>query len=211
MAEQTHEKRLRDLVDRWEELRAQGVEPSEAELCKDAPELLGELQAWVRAMKATDFNGCQSRSLRKRFLSRAGPKNILAPRISRMRREAKPVTQSRDRGDATLETFVALLTASGLMSAAELQAFRSSLPADKQPANARERLSRVGAARKAHSLPSHGRVPEQAAAAWCSANTWCSTRSGPAAWARSTRPGIAAWTASWRSRCSQLLQQNPDR
>ena len=83
MAEQTHEKRLRDLVDRWEELRAQGVEPSEVELCKDAPELLGELQAWIRAMKATDW---LSKPVASHTLSLAGrPEDTLAPRPAQSR------------------------------------------------------------------------------------------------------------------------------
>ncbi len=135
MAEQTHEKRLRELVDRWEELRAQGVEPSAAELCKDAPELFSEFQSWVQAMKATDW---LSKPVAPQTLSVSGqPEDTLAPRpVSARAAVAKSADVKPATATPTLETFVAQLTASGLMSAADWQAFRSSLPADKQPADA---------------------------------------------------------------------------
>ena len=42
---------LRDLLDRWEDLRAEGQEPSVEELCRDAPHLAEPLREWIRVLK----------------------------------------------------------------------------------------------------------------------------------------------------------------
>ena len=47
--------RIRELVDRWEELRHLGVAATVEELCVDSPELADEMREWVRALKATDW------------------------------------------------------------------------------------------------------------------------------------------------------------
>jgi serine/threonine protein kinase len=47
--------RFRDLLDRWEDLRAQGQEPSVEELCRDVPHLAGRLREWVRVLRTSDW------------------------------------------------------------------------------------------------------------------------------------------------------------
>jgi hypothetical protein len=47
--------RLRDLLDRWEELCEQGAEPAVEELCRDAPEFIEPLREWVRVLKCGDW------------------------------------------------------------------------------------------------------------------------------------------------------------
>ena len=44
--------RLGDLLLRWEELHEQGHSVTPEELCRDCPELLGELRRRVRALQA---------------------------------------------------------------------------------------------------------------------------------------------------------------
>ena len=46
---------FQDLLDRWEELREQGQEPSVEELCRDAPHLAERLRDWVRVLKMSDW------------------------------------------------------------------------------------------------------------------------------------------------------------
>ena len=46
---------FRDLLDRWEELRAQGQEPDVAELCRRAPHLAGRLREWTRVLNNGDW------------------------------------------------------------------------------------------------------------------------------------------------------------
>ena len=46
---------FRDLLDRWEELREQGQEPSVEELCRDAPHLAERLREWTRVLKTSDW------------------------------------------------------------------------------------------------------------------------------------------------------------
>jgi len=46
---------FRDLLDRWEDLRDQGQEPSIEELCGDAPHLAERLRDWVRVLKMSDW------------------------------------------------------------------------------------------------------------------------------------------------------------
>jgi serine/threonine protein kinase len=46
---------FRDLLDRWEELREQGQEPSVEELCREAPHLIDQMQEWVRVLKMSDW------------------------------------------------------------------------------------------------------------------------------------------------------------
>ena len=47
--------RVRDLVDRWEQLRQVGVAATAEELCGDCPDLVDEMREWVSALKATDW------------------------------------------------------------------------------------------------------------------------------------------------------------
>ena len=46
---------FRDLLDRWEDLREQGQEPSVEELCRDAPHLAERLREWTRVLKTSDW------------------------------------------------------------------------------------------------------------------------------------------------------------
>ena len=46
---------FRDLLDRWEELRERGQEPSVEELCRDAVHLVERLRDWVRVLKTADW------------------------------------------------------------------------------------------------------------------------------------------------------------
>ncbi|MGO8688353.1 MAG: serine/threonine-protein kinase [Thermoguttaceae bacterium] len=46
---------FRDLLDRWEELREQGQEPSVEELCREAPHLAERLREWTRVLKTSDW------------------------------------------------------------------------------------------------------------------------------------------------------------
>ena len=46
---------FRDLLDRWENLREQGQEPSVEELCRDAPHLVDRLREWTRVLKSGDW------------------------------------------------------------------------------------------------------------------------------------------------------------
>ena len=46
---------FRDLLDRWEELREQGQEPSVEELCHDTPHLAERLREWTRVLKTSDW------------------------------------------------------------------------------------------------------------------------------------------------------------
>jgi serine/threonine protein kinase len=46
---------FRDLVDRWEDLRAQGQEPSVEELCRDAPLFVEQVREWVRVLKMSEW------------------------------------------------------------------------------------------------------------------------------------------------------------
>jgi serine/threonine protein kinase len=46
---------FRDLLDRWEDLREQGQEPSVEELCRDAPHLAERLWDWVRVLRMSDW------------------------------------------------------------------------------------------------------------------------------------------------------------
>ncbi len=49
-----HQENIETLLDRWKELREQGTEPSAEELCRDHPQLVGELEAKIEQFKATD-------------------------------------------------------------------------------------------------------------------------------------------------------------
>jgi len=44
-----------DLLDRWEDLREQGREPSVEELCRDAPNLTEKMREWVRVLKMSEW------------------------------------------------------------------------------------------------------------------------------------------------------------
>ena len=46
---------FRDLLDRWEELREQGQDPSVEELCRDAPHLVDRLREWTRVLTSGDW------------------------------------------------------------------------------------------------------------------------------------------------------------
>ena len=46
---------FRDLLDRWEDLREQGQEPSVEELCRDVPHLAERLREWTRVLKTSDW------------------------------------------------------------------------------------------------------------------------------------------------------------
>ena len=46
---------FRDLLDRWEDLREQGQEPSVEELCRDAPHLAERMRDWMRVLKSGDW------------------------------------------------------------------------------------------------------------------------------------------------------------
>lgn len=46
---------LHELIDRWEESRANDAEISAEELCQEHPELLEELKAWIADLKQTDW------------------------------------------------------------------------------------------------------------------------------------------------------------
>jgi len=50
-----NDERLRALIDRWEDLREAGAEPSVEELCGDCPELAGQLRDWIETLKASDW------------------------------------------------------------------------------------------------------------------------------------------------------------
>ncbi len=51
----TDDDRFHDILDRWEELREQGQEPSVDELCHDAPHLADRLREWTRVLKTSDW------------------------------------------------------------------------------------------------------------------------------------------------------------
>ena len=51
----TDDDRFHDLLDRWEELREQGQEPSVEDLCQDAPHLADRLREWTRVLKTSDW------------------------------------------------------------------------------------------------------------------------------------------------------------
>ena len=51
----TTDDQFRDLLDRWEELREQGQEPSVEELCRDAPHLAERLREWTRVLRTSDW------------------------------------------------------------------------------------------------------------------------------------------------------------
>ncbi len=134
------EQQLRALVDRWEELRAAGQEPSPEELCGDSPQLAAELRAWIRAMKGTDW---MAKPIVQQTVSTSNhPEGtVIGPEPSQPR-NPKPAAAL----EPTFEAFAAQLAASGLMTAGEIDDFRKSLPADKQPkdvaALARELVTR---------------------------------------------------------------------
>ncbi len=44
-----------DILDRWEDLRQQGQEPSVEELCRDAPYLTERVRDWVRVLRTSDW------------------------------------------------------------------------------------------------------------------------------------------------------------
>ena len=44
-----------DLLDRWEDLRERGREPSVEELCRDAPHLTEKMREWVRVLKMSEW------------------------------------------------------------------------------------------------------------------------------------------------------------
>ena len=46
---------FRELLDCWEELRAEGKEPTAEELCRDAPQLIERMREWMRVLKASDW------------------------------------------------------------------------------------------------------------------------------------------------------------
>lgn len=48
------EDRLQELLDRWETLRERGEKPSDEELCREAPELLGEFRHRVQIVEAME-------------------------------------------------------------------------------------------------------------------------------------------------------------
>lgn len=47
--------KLQQLLERWDDLRKQGHEPTPEELCQDCPELLMELKLRIAALKATNW------------------------------------------------------------------------------------------------------------------------------------------------------------
>ena len=63
---------FRDLLDRWEELREQGQEPSVEELCRDAPHLAERLREWTRVLKMSRLDVPQGGRSRRRDLWRSG-------------------------------------------------------------------------------------------------------------------------------------------
>src|SRR5664279_59066 len=50
-----NDEKFRDLLDRWEEMREDGNEPSVEELCRDAPHLTERMREWMRVLKASDW------------------------------------------------------------------------------------------------------------------------------------------------------------
>ena len=63
---------FRDLLDRWEELREQGQEPSVEELCRDAPHLAERLREWTRVLKMSRLALPPGRRSRRRDPRRGG-------------------------------------------------------------------------------------------------------------------------------------------
>lgn len=51
----TEDSRLEELLDRWDALRRQGRRVSVEEVCRDCPELLGEMKRRIRALEATHW------------------------------------------------------------------------------------------------------------------------------------------------------------
>jgi serine/threonine protein kinase len=51
----TADDQFRDLLDRWEELREQGQDPSVEELCRGAPHLTERLREWTRVLRMSDW------------------------------------------------------------------------------------------------------------------------------------------------------------
>ena len=47
--------RLHQLLELWDDLRKQGLEPSPEELCQNDPQLLEELRKRIDAIKATNW------------------------------------------------------------------------------------------------------------------------------------------------------------
>jgi serine/threonine protein kinase len=63
---------LRDLLDRWEELRGQGKEPSVEELCHDAPHLAERLREWTRVLRSGDWLDRPAEEVADETLGEAG-------------------------------------------------------------------------------------------------------------------------------------------
>ncbi len=63
---------FRDLLDRWEDLREQGQEPSVEELCRDTPHLAERLRDWTRVLKMSDWLNRQSEEVADETLGEAG-------------------------------------------------------------------------------------------------------------------------------------------
>ena len=61
-----------DLLDRWEELREQGQEPSVDELCHDAPHLADRLREWICVLKTGDWLNRRADEVADETLGEAG-------------------------------------------------------------------------------------------------------------------------------------------
>ena len=63
---------FRDLLDRWEDLREQGQEPSVEELCRDAPHLVERMREWTRVLKSRDWISRRADEVADETLGEAG-------------------------------------------------------------------------------------------------------------------------------------------
>jgi serine/threonine protein kinase len=63
---------FRDLLDRWEELRAEGQEPGVEELCRHAPHLAQRLREWTRVLKNGDWLDRRADEVADETLGEAG-------------------------------------------------------------------------------------------------------------------------------------------
>ena len=61
-----------DILDRWEELREQGQEPSVEELCRDAPHLADRLREWTRVLKTSDWLNRRAEEVADETIGEAG-------------------------------------------------------------------------------------------------------------------------------------------
>jgi len=115
----TDQERLDVLLDRWEEAREQGQEPSASELCKDCPELANELAVVIRDLKRTDWMFESDDEQDIDFLP-------LPPIESLSAHALVPAS-------ITLDQFTTNITTSGVMTADELSRFDADAPRTAEP------------------------------------------------------------------------------